>query len=214
MKTSNELLSDYLDYCKFRKKLDPKTMKAYRIDLNQYLGFNSTEATFTERPFLEQYITQLHKLYKAKTIKRKTASISAFLNYLCYIEYISDNPLDKINLRFREEKLLPKTIPLHTLVRFFNTLYSEKESAKTNYKLHCCIRNIAVIELLFATGMRISELCHLKPSNIDFINKSVLIYGKGSKERIIQIEQDEVLDSLTLYSDTFKDNIAECGFFL
>lgn len=58
-------------------------------------------------------------------------------------------------------------------------MYEQKGKAKSQYQLHCCIRDIAVIELLFATGMRISELCSLKPADIVLESNTVLIYGKG-----------------------------------
>lgn len=73
--------------------------------------------------------------------------------------------------------------------------------------------DIAVIELLFATGMRISELCSLRPSDIDLENNTVLIYGKGSKERILQLGNPEVISALMLYQDSFKTDISVCGYF-
>lgn len=76
-----------------------------------------------------------------------------------------------------------------------------------------CIRDIAVIELLFATGMRISELCSLKPSDIDLESSNILIYGKGAKERIIQLGNQEVIDALALYRETFAKDIKICGYF-
>jgi len=70
-----------------------------------------------------------------------------------------------------------------------------------------------VVELLFATGIRISELCSLKPTDIDFESNSILIYGKGAKERILQIGNPEVLSALLLYQETFKTDIEICGYF-
>lgn len=61
--------------------------------------------------------------------------------------------------------------------------------------------------------MRISELCSLKPSDIDLKNKTVLIYGKGAKERMLQIENPEVISALILYQQTFKEDIDSCGYF-
>ena len=115
--------------------------------------------------------------------------------------------------RFREAKLLPKTISFHSLQTFLSALYQQKEQVTSEYQLRCCIRDIAVIELLFATGMRISELCSLRPADIDFISNNVLIYGKGAKERILQIGNPEVLSALSLYHETFKSDIDACGYF-
>lgn len=213
MNTLSSHISEYLEYCKFRKHLNTKTLKAYRIDLTQYKTFCLDFEDFFTLDRVDSFITTLHKKYKSKTIKRKIASLKAFFHYLEYKGKLSENPFSKLELQFREEKLLPKTIPFHTIITFFNTLYAQKEVSQTDYQLHCCIRDIAVIELLFATGMRISELCSLKPEDIDFEANTVLIYGKGSKERLLQIGNPDVLASLLLYRDTFKDTINSCGYF-
>lgn len=212
MNTLKDYIKEYLDYCKFRKHLDSKTLKAYRIDLEQY-NMSSTEVPdcFTKEN-LDQFITLLHRQYKPKTIKRKIASLKAFFHYMEYKEILDINPFTKMDLRFREAKLLPKTIPFHSIQAILNTLYQEKGNAKSDYQLRCCIRNIAVIELLFATGMRISELCSLKPSDIDLQSKTILIYGKGAKERIIQIGNPEVISALIAYQEAFASDIAVCGY--
>ncbi len=162
---------------------------------------------------VDQFITALHKQYKPKTVKRKIACLKAFFHFMEYKELLSENPFSKLDIRFREAKLLPKTIPFHSIQAFLSTLYSQKELANSSYQLRCCIRDIAVIELLFATGMRVSELCSLKPMNIDLENNTVLIYGKGAKERILQIGNPDVISALTLYQETFKEDIEACGYF-
>ena len=97
----------------------------------------------------------------------------------------------------------PSSCPkLFLFIPFKNScLYSmhKKIQAASTYQLRCCLRDIAVIELLFATGMRISELCSLRPSDIDLENNTVLIYGKGAKERILQLGNPEVISALMLY---------------
>lgn len=153
------LVSNYLEYCKYRKNLNEKTIKAYRIDLNHYLDYtNFRIENGLSRNTLDAYITELHKNYKPKSIKRKIASLKAFIHYLTYIEVLENDPFAKIDISFREPKLLPKTISLHILQTFFSTLYAQKETVKTEYQSKCLLRDIAVCELLFATGMRISEL--------------------------------------------------------
>lgn len=213
MNTLDNHIELYLDYCKYRKRLDSKTLKAYRIDLKQYAAYSNTSYDFYSRNILDSYITILHKQYKPKTVKRKIASLKAFFHYLSYREILSENPFDKLDIRFREAKLLPKTIPFHSLQTFLSTLYAQKELAPTEYQKHCCIRDIAVIELLFATGMRISELCSLKPQNIDLENNTIRIYGKGAKERILQVGNPDVLSALRLYNAVFRKDIETCGYF-
>lgn len=213
MNTLNGYMGEYIEYCECRKRLDAKTLKAYRIDLKQYENYVGDSSDYFSRDRVDTFITDLHKQYKPKTVKRKIASLKAFFHYLNYKEILLENPFDKLDIRFREAKLLPKTIPFHSIQDFLSALYAQKEQAATAYQLRCCIRDIAVIELLFATGMRISELCSLKPENIDFESKNILIYGKGAKERILQIGNPEVLSALLLYQETFKEDIATCGYF-
>ena len=73
-------VEEYLEYCKYRKELDEKTLKAYKIDLKQF--FTTVSRNNPQKNEIEQYITELHKTYKQKTVKRKIASIKAFYNYL------------------------------------------------------------------------------------------------------------------------------------
>ena len=213
MNTLNNYINDYLEYCEIRKRLDSKTIKAYRIDLNQYFLFSSSFSQYLSKNVVDSFITNLHKQYRSKTVKRKIASLKSFFHYLEYQEILNENPFSKLDIRFREEKLLPKTIPFYSIQVFLSTMYAEKELASTPFQYNCCIRDIAVIELLFATGMRISELCSLKPSDIDFTSNTILIYGKGAKERIIQLGNPEVLSALNIYRCTFEKEIAHCGYF-
>ena len=212
MKSLNNHIENYITYCQFRKHLDLKTLKAYRIDLNQYAAFSS-ELPFLSKNTLDCFITTLHKQYKPKTIKRKIASLKAFFHYLEYQGILNKNPFLKLDIRFRESKLLPKSISFHTVQKFLTILYSQKEQSISDYQLRCSIRNIAVIELLFATGLRISELCSLKPSDIDLSNNTILIYGKGAKERILHLGNEGVISALNLYQKVFRKEINLCGYF-
>lgn len=213
MNTLSNLITEYLQYCQYRKRLDAKTLKAYQIDLKQYTDFCTAFSDSFSKNTVDKFITDLHKLYKPKTVKRKIASVKAFFHYMEYIELLENNPFDKLDIRFREAKLLPKTIPFHSIQSFLSTLYTQKNQAKSDYQFRCCVRDIAVIELLFATGMRISELCSLKPSDIDLKSQNILIYGKGAKERMIQIGNPEVIAALHLYQKTFDVDIYLCGYF-
>lgn len=213
MKTLNNYIAEYIEYCEYRKRLDSKTLKAYKIDLNQFENYCTDLSDCFTKDVLDNFITSLHKKYKPKTVKRKIASLKAFFHHMEYRELLNENPFAKLDIRFREAKLLPKTIPFHSIQTFLTTLYTQKEMAESEYQIRCCIRDIAVIELLFATGMRISELCSLKPSDIDLESNNILIYGKGAKERMIQLGNQEVINALILYQETFKKEIAVCGYF-
>lgn len=213
MNTLNDYITEYLEYCENRKRLDAKTLKAYKIDLTQYDTFSRNSHECFSRNTVDFFITKLHKKYKPKTVKRKIASLKAFFHYMEYKDLLEENPFNKLDVHFREAKLLPKTIPFHSIQAFLSVLYEEKKQASSEYQLRCSIRDIAVIELLFATGMRISELCSLKPLDIDLESNTVLIYGKGARERILQFGNPEVITALILYRDTFKEDIAACGYF-
>lgn len=213
MNTLRSYISEYIEYCEYRKRLDSKTLKAYMIDLKQFEIFCTDLSDCFAKSIVDDFITNLHKQYKPKTVKRKIASLKAFFHHMEYKELLHENPFAKLDIRFREAKLLPKTIPFHTIQAFLSTLYAQKELAESEYQLRCRTRDIAVIELLFATGMRISELCSLKPSDIDFESSNILIYGKGAKERIIQLGNQEVISSLILYQETFKKDIEISGYF-
>ncbi len=206
-------IDEYLAYGAQRKRLDPKTCKAYRIDLMQYHLFVSTLDPFELQQNVDAFITRLHTLYKPKTIKRKIASLKAFFKYLQYREIIKENPFEKIDVRFREAKLLPKTIPSQSIQKLLSAAYQQHNNATAPHERNYCIRDIAVIELLFATGMRVSELSNLKSTDIDFTCKTVMIYGKGAKERILQIGNNEVLYALQSYQTIFSLDIDACQHF-
>lgn len=211
MENLEKNVRNYLEYCEVQKRLDGKTLKAYRIDLRQFLEqMVDVEITVD---LLEGYIGKLHEKFKPKTVKRKIASLKAFFHYLEYKEMIDRNPFNKIQVHFREPVILPKTIPLNVIEKFLGTIYRQIDDTRTAYQKRNALRDAAVVELLFATGMRISELCTLKNSDVDLENGIVLIYGKGSKERRIQIGNEEVIAVLKKYRNDFRAEIESCGYF-
>ena len=207
-------IANYLEYCGTQKRLDEKTLKAYRIDLRQLSEQTSSqEITEITSETLETYIAKLHQQYKPKTVKRKIASVKALFHYLEYKDIIDRNPFNKIQVRFREPVILPKTIPLHTVETFLTTIYKQRSNAKTDYQKRNALRDAAVAELLFATGMRISELCTLKNEDVNLYEGIILIYGKGDKERRIQIGNDAVIHILEEYKNDFQTEIDSCKHF-
>lgn len=214
MKTLTTHINNYLSFCKTQKCLDAKTIKAYRIDLNQFSTLskiqNIADATVD---CLEAFIAFLHQAYKPKTAKRKIASVKAFFHYLEYKDLITINPFNKIQVKFREPIILPKIIPLPALETLLRTIYKQHELATTNYQKRKTLQDVTIIELLFSTGIRISELCLLQASDVDLLDNTILIFGKGAKERRIQIENTDVLDILTRYQNCFYDQIIESNYF-
>ena len=202
-------VSDFIDYCKFRKTLNSKTIKAYSTDLKQF--FDSVGGAF-DKASICGYITHLHKVYKPKTAKRKLATLKAFIHYLLIEDIIDSNPFDKIETSFREPMILPKTIPLNIINSMLSAAYTEYKTA-VGFAKNNRLRDVAVMEILFATGARVSEICSLTPDTVDLTNHNIKIFGKGLKERIIQIENADVLRILSDYYSVFQDDIQSCRFF-
>jgi len=200
----------YLEYCEYRKELDWNTLKAYRIDLRQFFEFAQEDVP--EKSKIEGYIVELHKKYKQKTIKRKIASIKAYYNYLEECEIIDDSPFRKIKVKFKEAAILPKIIPREEIETLLNYMHSCKKISKDNtYKYW--LRDIAVIETLFATGARVYEISNIRLDCINLNTGLIKIMGKGSKERYIQVASGEILDLLKQYYKHNSEAIKKCGFF-
>lgn len=135
-----EKVKPYLEYCTYRKELDTKTIKAYRIDLTQF--FSYVQSAEPEKETIEQYITDLHKKYKQKTIKRKIASIKAFYSYLEEEELVEQNPFRKIKVKFKETIILPRIIPREEIEQLLNYIYA---SIKVTANYYCMKGNKVII---------------------------------------------------------------------
>lgn len=204
-------IETYLTYCSKQKNLSMHTIKAYRIDLFQFINYKE-KITLNKKTLLN-YIQYLHETFKPKTVRRKIASLKAFTHYLYYQDKIRSNPFDKIDASFKEPKILPRIIPEYLIQQLLSTSYNNIKSSSSLRKKSVHIRNTAVLELLFATGARISEICSLKTENIDLTSHTVKILGKGSKERIIQIENPDVLHILNQYKQLYDKHIIQSGYF-
>lgn len=207
------LVKKYLSYCELQKGLNNKTIKAYRIDLEQFTTFVFHKEDFFTKDLVCSFIENLHAKYKPKTIKRKIASLKAFFEYLVCEEIIENSPFNKMHLKIKEPIILPKTIPEKILSKILNEAYKSLEICKTLYSKKCTLRDIAVLELLFATGLRVSELCNLKAEDVNLSDNYVKTFGKGSKERIIQICTPDVLHALKQYKKFFESDIDTTGYF-
>lgn len=182
------MTEEYLNFCVNRKNLDGKTIKSYRIDLRQYTDYtDKNDIEWTGKCSIENYIEHLHARYKPKSVKRKIASLKAFFHYLEIEDKLEINPFHRIQIKYKEPFILPKTIPLNNIESIINYAYEQNKKATSAYSKNVALRNVLILELLFATGMRISELCSLKSEQFDFNDYIIKIYGKGSKERLIQI---------------------------
>ena len=198
-------IENYLTVCQDLKGLSPLTLKAYRIDLKQFTEFMQHKDWLSKECIIE-HIDLLHKQYKPKSAKRKIACIKAFYHYLEMENIIILNPFHKIKIKYKEPIALPKTIPISNVESIIKYAYHQHYSAISNYQKETTLRNILVLELLFSTGMRVSEVSNLKINNVDLKSKNIYFYGKGSKERIMCISNDSIAKLLEQYVEIRYNN--------
>lgn len=208
------LIAQYLLYCKYEKGLDSKTQKAYKTDLLQFANYIADKDSDLSKDNLQAYLTELHRRYKIKSVKRKIASLRAFFNYLEYEDILPENPLNRMRIKLHEPFLLPRTIPLETVDAILKCAYRQSRlSCNTPNQMRTSLRDIAVLELLFATGVRVSELCSLRKEAVNLSSGEIKIYGKGSKERLIQIGNKDVLLAVSSYYSANSVDIENSGWF-
>lgn len=205
-------VKQYLEYCEFRKELDAKTLKAYRIDLRQYFDF--VHSNNPQKDEIEIYITDLHKKYKQKTVKRKIASVKAFYAFLEGEEIITESPFRKIRVKFKETVILPRIIPRSEIEKLLNSMYASFQLSRTDKPQgRCLLRDIAIVEVFFATGARVYEISNIQADCIDIDSGVIRIMGKGDKERYVQISEESILRLLKKYYQLNKKAIKESGYF-
>lgn len=199
----NNFILSFLNCCELQKGLDAKTIKAYSIDLKQFSLFSSASPSESEKDLICSYIENMHNIFKPKTIKRKIATLKSFFHYLELEELIEINPFSKIHFKLKEPTILPKTIPALLLTKILNEAYREKAQSNSNYSFKCAVRDIAILELLFETGHRVSELCYLKAEDVNLTENYIKTFGKGAKERILQLCSADVISALRAYKKNF-----------
>ncbi len=211
LKSITTVIEDFIWHCRFEKNLDDKTIKAYNVDLKQFADTVGNDYTLKEvsKSEIKKYL-QCISHFKHKTIKRKLASLRAMLNYVECEDESYINPMRKMQIRIREPIRLPTVMNLDEFKAILSEAYKNAEHAHAN---KATIRDIAVVELLFATGMRVSELCNLKNGDVDVIHGTVRIIGKGNKERIIFVCQPETIAAITLWQQTKNVTNADSPFF-
>ena len=197
-----EVINKFLFHCEFEKRLSNKTLKAYSIDLKQYKAFlvnqNIADILLMSKEDLKEYL-QFISTFKPKTIKRKIATVKALFNFLEFEELIEVNPFRKVKIRIKEPMILPRVMNIHEATKIFVIAYRELDEIhnnKASYSFKEKNRDIAALELLFGTGIRVSELCTLKYNDIGIGFSSIRVNGKGNKERNIQIINKDIKKAL------------------
>jgi len=222
----NELenaVHDFLFHCRVEKNLSSHTLKAYQLDLNQFVRFVSANGKAVDicgidKQKLREYIQRLQETGKVKTVKRKIATLKALFNYLEFEDKIAVNPFRKMRIQIREPLVLPGVLSLEEVKTLFKLVYRAKRECEDRgtrgtYTYKSIVRDIAVFELLFATGIRVSELCHLKKAHVDLDRKYIQVNGKRSRERIIQICSPEIITVLNEYIELFHPSGSNFSYF-
>lgn len=209
----------FIKFCKNTRRLSPDTIKAYGFDLNGFSEFLSAskppviECKEVTRQTLMEYINYLNENFAIKTVRRRIASLRSFYNYLEEEELIDENPFDKLHLHIREPFRIPETLSLEEIGRILEAAYGDsptllpvvseagRNKRKTitinpNSKEYIWVRDVAILELLFAGGLRVSELCKIECGDISPDHLSIRINGKGNKERTVYLENLEVVKAL------------------
>ena len=210
MKINHKVIrSEFLSYLKNERGYSDHTISSYRIDISIFLKFCSELFSDdlidfsivnpkTIRKFLVTEIDRGYsnnngvKSFSAKTLKRRLATVKSFFNYLYAFEKINDNPALHVKTP-KIEKKLPSFISEDLIEKLMNTPIETPITSKIDG-----IRDKAILELFYATGLRLNELLNLNICDVDGHEAMVKVMGKGGKERIVPIG-DNALNCINKY---------------
>ncbi|MCR2038512.1 tyrosine-type recombinase/integrase [Adlercreutzia caecimuris] len=199
MRITRSGISEYLGHCEKEKRLSGHTLRAYKIDLDQFFNWlEGGEVRLFDRGKLKAYVAHLNENYAASSVRRKIASVRAFSLYWC-AESGAESPFADMRVSIREPKRLPRTISLGDLAKLLGPQQIEEERDVSLFERFLRLRDRAILEVLVATGIRVSELCGLDIENCDLAGRQARIHGKGAKERLVQLENEETLHALERY---------------
>lgn len=183
-KEVNNYIDKFYLYLKTIRKYSDNTIKAYLNDIYEFTDIVKKVDKITEKD-VGKYLTYLYeenKLSKS-SIGRKLSSIRSFYNYLVKQDMVDENYFKDVN-NPKKNMVLPKFIKDNDINKLFNVCMKDDKVVR---------RDRLIIELLYSTGIRVSELINIKLSDINFNSNEIMIMGKGSKERIV------------IFSDTCKE---------
>jgi len=203
MKKLEETLECFLDYLSIERGLAQNTIISYRYDLIKYISFLKKKkiSSFnqTNKVLVKNYFVYLRgKDLKINSISRNLVAVKMLYRFLLMEGYIEEDITGLIEFP-RVSKKLPHVLSL----REINLLLD-----KANFKGNLGLRNQAILELLYATGMRVSELIYLKTNDVNMENCMLKCLGKGSKERIIPFG-NKAYQSLSLYLEKVRPKLAK-----
>src|SRR6266403_4982758 len=181
-----QLIVQFLEHLRYERNVSSHTVRNYQSDLEQFLEYLAPAQKKGKRKLpdiaeidhltIREWLSALHSAQKKKSsIARKLAALRTFFQFLVREGLLELNPA-KIVATPRKEKKLPVHLSIEEAIRFIETPDPETDFGK---------RDRAILELLYATGMRVSELVNINLRDIDFKNKLLRVFGKRRKERIV-----------------------------
>ena len=195
--SDQEILSMYLNYEAVEKGLSSNTLESYKRDIAIYLDFlgrNKKTILKATRKDIEKFLSERKEQgSKSRTVARNKVSIVNLYKFLVMENYISKNPTDNLEV-IRLKRVLPESL---------TTTEVDDLLAVPNEKTDKGLRDTAIFELMYSSGLRVSEICSLKIEDISFEEKCLKIKGKGNRERIVPIN-DRALDILQRYIQTSR----------
>ena len=195
--SDQEILSMYLNYEAVEKGLSSNTLESYKRDIVIYLDFlnrNKKSILKATRKDIEKFLSERKEQgSKSRTVARNKVSIVNLYKFLVMENYISKNPTDNLEV-IRLKRVLPESLTT-TEVDDLLSVHNEKTDKG--------LRDKAIFELMYSSGLRVSEICSLKIDDIFFEGKYLKICGKGKRERIVPIN-DRALDILQRYIQTSR----------
>ncbi|MGV4414559.1 tyrosine-type recombinase/integrase [Chryseobacterium sp. T1] len=179
------MLEKFLDYITIEKRYSPHTITSYKKDLQDFADFVlKTEASdnlkTVDKKVIRNFIVHLSEREIAKrSINRKLSSLRSFYLYLLRIGDVESTPMETVaSLKFFVEKQIP-----------FSQEEMQQLEVEVERKADMTLLEKLIIETLYQTGMRKSELCNLQYQNVDFSNMELKLQGKGNKERVVPVSQ-------------------------
>ncbi len=189
----DEFINKYLDYLLYEKNLSKNTLVSYKEDIKDLYNYQKNYLTLKDRD-IWQYLNTLNNLSR-RSLAHHITVLKSFYGFLESESIINTNPCTKLTMPKLEAKL-PEYL----------TVPEVKKLLDINLKKPKDYRNKAMLELMIATGLRVSELVNLQVSNIDFSDCFVRVLGKGRKERIVPID-DEALYYTKLYLEYYRNSL-------
>ena len=187
-------ISEFINYVQKQKMYSSNTAKNYELDIvefKNYLEGKGVNYTNVDYDFIKDYLMYLHnKKYKRNTIARRLSSLRSFYRYLFNNNVVKTNPFKYVQLP-KKEKRLPKYVGVEDLEVLFNIPDITTPLGQ---------RDRLILEILYATGIRVGELVNICLEDIDFSKKEIRILGKGNKERIAEFG-DYCLDAINEFID-------------